>query len=62
MSYYVGVNKNSDAASPAAEGNTSTGRDVELVINTGTLTTEQVITALEKIRNHVVATSKNWGA
>lgn len=62
MAYYYGINDGAGAMGNISEGSTTTGKDVEVVINTNANvpTKEELLLALQKLSDYITVASKNW--
>lgn len=63
MAYFFGVNNGAGmSGGSVTESATTTSKDVEVVINTNANvpSKEELILALQKLRDYLVAASKNW--
>lgn len=63
MPYYFGMNIGQNEYTPPAQsGSTSTGRDVEIVINTNANvpSNQDLITALRNLENFILRQGKVW--
>lgn len=60
--YFFGINDGVGSMGNITEGATTTGKDVEVVINTtaNVSTKTELILAVQKIQDYLTVASKNW--
>lgn len=60
--YFFGVNYGAGAAASVTEQATTTGKDVEVVINTtaNVPSKEDLLLAVGKLEDYITVASKNW--
>lgn len=62
MPYFFGINIGQNEYTPPAQGATTTGRDVEIAINTNAnvSSVQDLINALRNLENFVLRQGKPW--
>ena len=62
MPYFFGINAGAGAQGVVVEQATTTGRDVEVVINTNANvpSKQELYAAIEKIEDYLVTANKSW--
>ena len=62
MAYYFGINVGAGSMGSVTEGSSSTGKDIEVVINTNANvpSKEDLLLAQQKLNDYIVTASKNW--
>ena len=60
--YFYGINDGAGIMGSVTESATTTGKDVEVVINTtaNVPTKEELLLSVEKLYQYLVTASKNW--
>lgn len=60
--YFFGINNGDGAMGSVAEQATTTGKDVEVVINTtaNVPSKEELLLAAQKLTDYITTASKNW--
>lgn len=62
MPYFFGMNTGQNEYTPPAQGASTTGRDIEIAINTNANvpTVQDLITALRNLENFILRQGKVW--
>lgn len=62
MAYFFGLNTGQNEYTPPAQGATTTGRDVEIAINTNANvpSVQDLINTLRQLENFILRTGKPW--
>lgn len=60
--YFFGINDGAGAMGNITEGATTTGKDIEVVINTtaNVPSKEELLLAVQKLSDYITVASKNW--
>ena len=60
--YFFGINDGAGSMGSVTEGATTTGKDIEVVINTtaNVPTKEELILAVLKLSDYITTAAKNW--